>query len=395
MPGKNLESVLGMIDKVTSGNTLQEAKDTAKQLGIDLSEIDAALGDEIVTGVYRDPKHKIDFDKDDGLEHMAVITAIGTNDAAAQKKIWKLLSDMAKKKSKEVTVKGDVIEAAPGPKSKKKEWARVESRKGYILIVVGDKPVVTDVLRKFDKETLASDQVFAAARGREKPATHILGYLDGATLKALIASSGASPKPSTGAVGPAFLSLLLGKSDRGIELALGGGGAMELISMGASLATNGVKAYTTKSKTAEATMNVRFMASYAARAYSRIQDDGKERKVLCKSSLPVPATIPKATTHKTSMGEGGDWDSGDENTGWKCLGYFSNEEIRYQYEYRQGGNYKGPKRGGPNPGKDGFEISAEGDLDGDGKTSLFTRTGKVVGGKVVLDEEVFESDPSE
>ena len=42
-----------------------------------------------------------------------------------------------------------------------------------------------------------------------------------------------------------------------------------------------------------------------------------------------------------------------------------------------GGPYKGPARGGPDPGADGFEISAEGDLDGDGVTSLFTQTGKV------------------
>ena len=32
---------------------------------------------------------------------------------------------------------------------------------------------------------------------------------------------------------------------------------------------------------------------------------------------------------------------------------------------------------GPDPGPDGFEASAEGDIDGNGKTSLFTRVGKV------------------
>jgi hypothetical protein len=34
--------------------------------------------------------------------------------------------------------------------------------------------------------------------------------------------------------------------------------------------------------------------------------------------------------------------------------------------YRIGGNYKGPARGDPDPGPNGFEVSAEGDLDGDG-----------------------------
>ena len=34
-------------------------------------------------------------------------------------------------------------------------------------------------------------------------------------------------------------------------------------------------------------------------------------------------------------------------------------------------------RGGPDPGPNGFEVSAEGDLNGDGVTSLFTRVGVV------------------
>jgi hypothetical protein len=180
------------------------------------------------------------------------------------------------------------------------------------------------------------------------------------------------------------------------ELALGGAGAMELIGTGAKLALGAFKSYEADTKTSEARMNVRFISNYARRAFERESADGKGARLkLCQSSTPVPKTIPKGTVYKTSMGTGGDWDTGDENTGWKCLDFFSSDEIRYQYEYRQGGNYKGPKRGGPNPGPNGFEVSAEGDLDGDGKTSLFTRTGKVVSGKVVVDDDVFTSDPTE
>jgi hypothetical protein len=329
---------------------------------------------------------------------MAVITAIATKDESAHKKIWNALTTMAKKNSKEVSVKGDVLESIENPKKKKKEYARVESRKGVIVMSAGDKAIVKEALAKFgkDKETLASTPTFSEARAKEKPAMHLLGFLDGATLKALMADKADKPKARTPSAGPAFLSLLLGPTDRGLELALGGGGAMELIGTGANLAVNAVKAYTANSKASEARMNVRFMSSYARRAYEQETPGGKGRRLkLCKSSLPVPTTLPKATSYKTSMAPGGDWDSGDDDTGWKCLGYFSNEEIRYQYEYRQGGNYKGPKRGGPNPGPNGFEVSAEGDIDGDGKTSLFTRTGKIVGGKVVLDDDVFSSDPNE
>jgi hypothetical protein len=69
----------------------------------------------------------------------------------------------------------------------------------------------------------------------------------------------------------------------------------------------------------------------------------------------------------------------------------------YQYEYRTGGPYKGPSRGGPDPGPDGFEVSAEGDLDGDGVTSLFTMTGKVDSAtkSVRLATELFVADETE
>lgn len=398
-PGKDLASVFKLIDKVTDGRQLQEARNTAAKIGIEFSDIDAALGDELAVGLYRNAKEKIDFEKVDGLKHMAVVIAIAAKDESAHKKVWNALTAMVKKNaSKEVSVNGNVVELIENPKMKKRNFIRVESRKGVIVISAGDKAMVKEALAKFgkDKETLAFNSAFSEARAKEKPAMHILGFLDGGTLKALVADKGDKPKAPASSGGPAFLSLLLGPTDRGLELALGGGGAMDLIGTGASLAVNAFKAYTADTKTSEARMNVRSMAGYARRAYDRENADGKgQRLKLCKSSLPVPATIPKATTVKTSMAPGGDWDTGDDDTGWKCLGYFSNEEIRYQYEYRQGGNYKGPKRGGPNPGPNGFEISAEGDLDGDGKTSLFTRTGKVVGGKVVLDDEVFSSDPSE
>ncbi len=395
-PGKDLASVFSLIDKTTNGTNLQKARDGAAKVGIEFADIDAALGDELAVGIYRNTKEKIDFGKSEGLKHMAVIMSIAAKDENAHKKVWNALVAMAKKRPKEVSVRGDVLESIEKPSSKKHDFARFESRKGYIVFSVGDKSVVKEALTKFGKDTLASTPLFAEARAKEKPAMHVLAFLDGATLKALVADKGGDKPKTPISGGPAFLSLLLGPTDRGLELALGGGGAMDLIGTSASLAVNAFKAYTADAKTSEARMNVRFMASSARRAYERDIGDGKgPRNKLCKTSLPVPATMLKGTTHKTSMDSGGDWDSGDDNTGWKCVGYFSSDEIRYQYQYRQGSDYKGPKRGGPNPGPNGFEVSAEGDLDGNGKTSLFTRTGKIVAGKVVLDDDVFSSDPTE
>ncbi|MBK9261718.1 MAG: hypothetical protein IPM54_18195 [Polyangiaceae bacterium] len=390
--GKDLVSIITMYDKALDTNKLRVAKEGAAELGLDLADIDGALGDDFAVGVYRDPKKKFDFDKSDGLAHMAVVFAIATKDEAAHKKIWNVVTTMVKKKPKEASVRGNVIESVENPQKKKKEFVRIESRKGVVVIGTGDKAIVKEALAKFGKakETLASTAAFADARAKEKPATHVLGYLDGATLQALVEAKG--DKTSAGALGPAFLSLTLGPTDRGLELALGGGGAMGLIGTGAALAVSGMKSYLAKSKAAEAKSTLYFMASSARRAYH----EGKGTpNNLCKSSVPVPATIPKGTTHTPTMGAGSDWDSGDATTGWKCLGYFTTETLRYQYQYIQGSGYKGPKRGGPDPGKDGFEVSAEGDLDGDGKTSLFTKTGKIVNGELVLDDDVFSSDPTE
>ncbi len=396
-PGKDLASVISLIDNATNGHKLQEIKDNAAKIGIEFGDIDAALGDELAIGFYRNSKEKLDFSKDDTFKHTAAIVALATNDEAAHKKIWTTLTDMVKKKAtKEALVSGDSIESIAKPGKKKNEFSRIESRKGVIVFGMGDKAMVKEALAKFGKDMLASTPAFQEARAKEKPAMHLLTFVDGATLKSLVADKSDKPKSATTAGGPAFLSLLLGPTDRGIELALGGAGAMDLISTGSTLAINAFQSYTANTKTSEARSNVRFMASYARNAYERELGNGPVPiHKLCKSSTPVPTTIPKGTAHKTSMGSGGDWDTGDDESGWKCLRFFSNEEIRYQYEYRQGGEYKGPKRGGPNPGPNGFEVSAEGDLDGDGKTSLFTRTGKIVGNKVVLDEDVFSSDPTE
>ena len=96
---------------------------------------------------------------------------------------------------------------------------------------------------------------------------------------------------------------------------------------------------------------------------------------LCKSAIDVPAVIPRGVTYQPDASR--DFNTGTRNEGWRCLKFALTQPHRYQYAYRQGGNYKGPARGGPNPGPNGFEASAEGDLDGDGITSLFTIVGTV------------------
>jgi hypothetical protein len=100
-------------------------------------------------------------------------------------------------------------------------------------------------------------------------------------------------------------------------------------------------------------------------------------QALCKSAEPVPAAVPRGITHTPSTQPGADWKSGDSLKGWRCLKIELSTSQHYRYTYSAGGPYKGPARGGPDPGPGGFEAAAEGDLNGDGKTSLFTITGKV------------------
>ncbi|MEM6787349.1 MAG: hypothetical protein AAF715_07505 [Myxococcota bacterium] len=99
------------------------------------------------------------------------------------------------------------------------------------------------------------------------------------------------------------------------------------------------------------------------------------RKKLCASAIDVPTTVPSASVHATDASAGRDFQTGDDTRGWNCIGFNLTAPTPFQYAYRQGGDYKGPARGLPDPGPDGFEVSAEGDLDGDGVTSLHTMVG--------------------
>jgi hypothetical protein len=99
---------------------------------------------------------------------------------------------------------------------------------------------------------------------------------------------------------------------------------------------------------------------------------------LCESAQDVPAEVPGragATVHYE------DW-----SAGWLCQGFSVDGPVYHRYSYRVRGGYKGPARGGPDPGPTGFELAAESDFDGDGMTGLITVTGHVdASGQLVVD----------
>jgi hypothetical protein len=147
----------------------------------------------------------------------------------------------------------------------------------------------------------------------------------------------------------------------------------------AALGIFGVRRYLSASKAAEAKNTLGALTRAAVAAYERERLGPGNAVVhrLCKSAAPVPAAVPRGLKYLPSTQPGADWDAGDDATGWRCLEFALTEPVRYQYQYIAGGPYKSPRRGGFDPGPDGFEVSAEGDLDGNGKTSLFARYGTV------------------
>jgi hypothetical protein len=100
---------------------------------------------------------------------------------------------------------------------------------------------------------------------------------------------------------------------------------------------------------------------------------------LCDSALPVPSAVPAGGTAKmvADPRAGKGYDTGSPRAGWRCLKHGSMSVQYFQFGYDARSGFRGPARGLPDPGPHGFEAWAVGDLDGDGRKSLFTLVGHV------------------
>ena len=108
---------------------------------------------------------------------------------------------------------------------------------------------------------------------------------------------------------------------------------------------------------------------YATHSSGAMEPD----RVMCRTAVDLPARIPPLAGTEV-----GAIPATDPRVGWRCLELTEGfERARHgQLSYRQGSGYKGPARGGPDPGPDGFEVAYEVDLDGDGVTGLYTVVGR-------------------
>jgi len=142
------------------------------------------------------------------------------------------------------------------------------------------------------------------------------------------------------------------------------------------LAYVGVRKFIGAAKTAEAVNNVNQMAMDVDRAFAA-------DKTLCDSaSLPVPASM-SAVTGKKYMSAPSDWELDKvKHAGFDCIGFSMMDPQYYQYDY---------KKIDPTH----FTAFARGDLDGNGVTSEFSRSGRVAGGLLVMDAAITQKNPTE
>ncbi|EYF00014.1 hypothetical protein [Chondromyces apiculatus] len=405
-PGKTLRDVIDVVARAVGGPGSALVEGLLAGSGVDLETLDRALGGEVAVGMYRDPTspkeakgQKAGAPSGSGLpEGMTVLATIAMADEAAQKKVFTALVALSKKEPKQFKAVGNVITEDLGDGRE----IRVESRKGMVLIGAGARKHVTELAGKIGKETLGASKEFADWRGKVAATGNVLAYGDGMAVVEMLSAGGGNLPANLGRDAlTTLLALSLAPNSRGTELSLDGYGGASVLGIAASLGIYGTRRYLAKAKTSEARNTVGAIARSAAAAYEREglpaagQPQGVPVHRLCRSATQVPAVVPKGGKYMPATGSGQDFDQGSDDEGWRCLRFSMSQPFYYQYDYRVGGGYKGPARGGPDPGKDGFEVSAEGDLDGDGKTSLFTRTGKVVKGQIVLSPELFVSDEME
>jgi type IV pilus assembly protein PilA len=149
-----------------------------------------------------------------------------------------------------------------------------------------------------------------------------------------------------------------------------------IIGVLSTLAIQGVRRYVANAKTAEARGALGGMARLAVMAYERELVDvggvlavgstqaGPSKSFCGSASNTVPATITsvRALKYQSAPAE---WITGDIRTGWRCLRFNVSSPQSYLYNYVA------------TTGIDGaFTASAQGDLNGDGVTSLFEIVGK-------------------
>jgi type IV pilus assembly protein PilA len=172
-----------------------------------------------------------------------------------------------------------------------------------------------------------------------------------------------------------------------------------IIGVLAALAFYGVIKYLASARTAEAKGNVGAISQLSINVFEREYAESEllgagaisksAVNYLCSSAKAVPDTVPHGVKYQPKDGATEDFHSGTPIEGWLCLGFSISSPVYYQYNYTKGTGYVSPPLGGPDPGADGFEAAAVGDLDGDNEVSTFARSGTVSNKRLRVSTQVF------
>jgi hypothetical protein len=427
------EMVLDKIDEAEprSGKRIRaDIAEAERDLGMRLTSIYDALGDEGIIAVAPAKSYKLDITKFPRIEQdYAVAYLQHVDDVESAKRIVRKAKETAfpqeepgggpPKQPYHVRADEEGGFSAEPDDPTRDPYVMAKIHGQYVMAAIGRREVCERFWTAFleGTETLGDDDGHADALGAMPRDAHAYLWVDTAQL--LAAALDANPGLVTDAqhygLEPAAVkttgeerlttALSLGvrtDEDEVWRLRLDALNATEQIPVAAFVE---FKQSQMRSRTVQARSIVQAIAAAANGAYrsnrfdwrNYTENPGSAGDRLCKTAAPVPAAVPVRTSYLPSDQPGEDWNSGDERTGWKCLKFALTAEQHFQFTYNVGGSYKGPARGGPDPGPAGFEVAAEGDQDGDGKTSLFTVTGTIdpTSGDLTLATTVFASDELE
>jgi type IV pilus assembly protein PilA len=189
-----------------------------------------------------------------------------------------------------------------------------------------------------------------------------------------------------------------------------------IIGVLAALAVYGVSRHLAASKSAEARNTLGALSRGAQAAYVREitpanvvavgTPSSGSTQALCDGASPVPSSIAavQGTKYVPNDGPGKDYNTGDNSIGWRCLRFSLDTAQYFQYNYIGGnaGTSLAAQSAGASPpvsepGPLQFAAEASGDLNGNGKASLFSLAGKVdpTTKQLVIATAIYENLPGE
>jgi type IV pilus assembly protein PilA len=179
-----------------------------------------------------------------------------------------------------------------------------------------------------------------------------------------------------------------------------------IIGVLAALAIYGVRKYLASAKSAEARNTIGAITRGAVAAYEREnapselvttgQSSTGSSHSLCGSSVAIPTALTsvKNKKYQPDPTKDKDYNTGNSQTGWRCLKFQMTEPQYYQYGYGKGARVLN-NTAGPAVPASGWVTEAMGDLDGNGVNSEFALAGNIANGQPVVASQLADVSPEE